>query len=172
MADREDEEGVTKSGGNGLKIAVIILSVMLVVGGTVAGLFFAGIFGGGGGGDGEAGEEGEETEEVAAGPAVYVPINPAFVVNFQATEKAKFLQVSMEVMTRDPAIPAMIDMHMPAIRNNLMLLFSSQSYEKVSTLEGKEEMREEALSVIQEILEAETGAPGIEAVYFTSIVMQ
>ena len=61
---------------------------------------------------------------------------------------------------------------MPAIRNNLVLLFSSQSYERVSTLEGKEALREEALGVVQEVLEQETGDPGVEAVYFTSLVMQ
>ncbi|VAX05680.1 hypothetical protein MNBD_GAMMA19-792, partial [hydrothermal vent metagenome] len=38
--------------------------------------------------------------------------------------------------------------------------------------EGKETLREEALEVVQQILEEETGDPGIEAVYFTSFVMQ
>ena len=52
------------------------------------------------------------------------------------------------------------------------LFRSSQTYDSVSTLEGKEALREEALSVIQEILEEETGDPGVEAVYFTSFVMQ
>ena len=167
----EDEDGGAQSSNKGLKIAIILLSVLLLVGATVAGLFFAGVFGGGGNGEEQTADE-EATEEVAAGPPVYVPVKPAFVVNFQDTQKAKFLQITMEVMTRDPSVPALIDMHMPAIRNNLMLLYSSQSYDKVSTLEGKEGLREEALSVIQEILEEETGNPGIEAVYFTSIVMQ
>jgi flagellar FliL protein len=75
-------------------------------------------------------------------------------------------------MTRDPAVTDLVTLHMPVIRNNLMLLFSNQTYDTVSTLEGKEALREEALEVIQQILEEETGDPGVEAVYFTSFVMQ
>jgi flagellar FliL protein len=80
--------------------------------------------------------------------------------------------VTVEVMTRNNQVEQQIRTHMPVIRNNLVLLFSSQTYEAVSTLEGKEALREEALTVIQKILEEETGDPGIEAVYFTSFVMQ
>lgn len=167
----EEETEVKKSSGTGLKIAIIVLTVMLVIGGTVAGLYFGGVFGGGAAeSDSEA--DPDAAEQPVKQAAVYVPLEPPFVVNFQNTDKAKFLQLSMEVMTRDPTIPALIDMHKPAIRNNLMLLFSNQQYEKISTLAGKETLREEALTVIQEVLEEETGSPGVEAVYFTSIVMQ
>jgi len=169
MADEEEK----KPGGNtGLKIAVIVLSVILVVGGSVAGLYFAGVFG-----DnsksvmGENGEDGGD-KEAAKGPAIYIPFEPPFVVNFSKPGKAKFLQISMQGMTRSPEVPNLVQIHMPAIRNNLVLLFSSQTFEKISTNEGKNELREKALSTIQEILEAETGDPGMEAVYFTSIVMQ
>jgi len=75
-------------------------------------------------------------------------------------------------MSRHKEVEEQVKNHMPVIRNNLVLLFSSQTYDSVSTLEGKEALREEALTVIQKILEEETGDPGIEAVYFTSFVMQ
>ncbi|MBN4079189.1 flagellar basal body-associated FliL family protein, partial [Beggiatoa alba] len=91
---------------------------------------------------------------------------------FASQGKARFLQITVEVMTRDVTVPDKVKLHMPVIRNNLMLLFSDQSYDSVSTLEGKESLREEALEVVQQILEEETGDPGIEAVYFTSFVMQ
>ena len=58
------------------------------------------------------------------------------------------------------------------IRNNLNLLFSDQHYDKISTLEGKERLRAEALEVIRRILEEETGDPALEAAYFTTFVMQ
>jgi len=168
MADEEEK----KKGSNaGLKIAVIALSVLLLVAGSVAGLYFAGMFGentpsaqSAEGGEGEAGADKR--------PAIYIPFEPPFVVNFSKPGKAKFLQISMQGMTRSPEVPALVQTHMPAIRNNLVLLFSSQSFEKVSTIEGKNELREKALSTVQEILQAESGEPGLEAVYFTSIVMQ
>jgi len=170
MADEEEEK---KSGSNtGLKIAVIVLSVMLVVGGSVAGMYFAGVFGQQlPASQTEEGADGAEAE-TEKGPAIYIPFDPPFVVNFSKPGKAKFLQITMQAMTRSQQVPQLVQMHMPAIRNNLVLLFSSQSFEKVSTSEGKNELREAALTTIQEILQAETGEPGVQAVYFTSIVMQ
>ena len=165
-----DEEVQEKPKGSSLtKILLIVLIPLIVAGGTVGGLYFAGVFG-----DGEPVDPDAEVEEeeAPAGPALYIPMEPAFVVNFPEGSKARFLQITMEIMTRKPEVQAQVEMHSPAIRNNLVLLFSSQTYERVSTLEGKEALREEALGVVQEILEQETGDPGIEAVYFTSLVMQ
>lgn len=152
---------------SGLKIVLIIAIPLLLISSTVAGLYLGGVFG-----SGSAGEEHGDEEQEVIKPAIYIPLDPAFVVNFAEGNRARFLQVSVEVMTRNDQVEPAIRMHMPVIRNNLVLLFSSQTYEGVSTLEGKEVLREEALTVIQQILEEETGDPGIEAVYFTSFVMQ
>jgi flagellar FliL protein len=171
-ATADDDEVQEKPKGSSLtKILLIVLIPLIVAGGTVGGLYFAGVFGGDPEQDASADEEDME-EDVPAGPAIYIPMDPAFVVNFPEGSKARFLQITMEIMTRKPEVQAQVEMHSPAIRNNLVLLFSSQTYERVSTLEGKEALREEALGVVQEILEQETGDPGIEAVYFTSLVMQ
>lgn len=190
MADDDDNEKDDKEkkskGSLVTKILLFgVLPLMTVIVLVVGTLFVAGVLPGGGdhaeknssssedGGDAgdEEGGDGED-EEGESLPAIYLPIDPAFVVNFASQGKARFLQVTVEVMTRDPVMTDQIKLHMPVIRNNLMLLFSSQSYDGVSTLEGKETLREEALEVVQQILEEETGDPGIEAVYFTSFVMQ
>jgi flagellar FliL protein len=152
---------------SGLKIALIIIIPLLLISSTVAGLYLGGVFGGG-----DTGEDHGENEEEVIAPAIYISLDPAFVVNFAEGSRARFLQVTVEVMTRNNQVEQHIRTHMPVIRNNLVLLFSSQTYESVSTLEGKEALREEALIVIQKILEEETGDPGIESVYFTSFVMQ
>lgn len=184
--DDDKEQGEKKpKGALVTKILLFgVLPLMTAIILVVGGLFIAGVIPGNAGGkpaavatteDGEAvAEEGGDAEEVdeVQKPAVYLPIDPAFVVNFASQGKARFLQVTVEVMTRDPAVPEKVKLHLPVIRNNLMLLFSNQTYDTVSTLEGKEALREEALTVVQEILESETGDPGVEAVYFTSFVMQ
>lgn len=186
MADDEEKEDSKPKGSLVTKILLFgvlpLMTIVVIVFGT---LFIAGVLPGGGSdksataemsdsGDGGEEEGGEEEGDGEGGsmPAIYLPIDPAFVVNFASQGKARFLQVTVEVMTRDPLMPDQVKLHMPVIRNNLMLLFSSQSYDGVSTLEGKEALREEALEVVQQILEEETGDPGVEAVYFTSFVMQ
>lgn len=190
-ADDDDEKDGNEKKSKGSLVTKIllfgVLPVMTLVVVVVGTLFIAGVLPGGdqskdasveasadGEEEGDEEEDGEEEgdEEEASLPAIYLPVDPAFVVNFASQGKARFLQVTVEVMTRDPAMPDQIKLHMPVIRNNLMLLFSSQSYDGVSTLDGKESLREEALEVVQQILEEETGDPGVEAVYFTSFVMQ
>lgn len=186
MVDEEENEDEGKKSKGSLVTKILLFGVLPLMTATilvVGGLFIAGVIpGNSGGGDseltaeedsgeadvGDEGDGGGEEEQAA----VYIPIDPAFVVNFASQGKARFLQVTVEVMTRDPGVTDSVKLHMPVIRNNLMLLLSSQSYDSVSTLEGKEALREQALEVIQQILEEETGDPGIEAVYFTSFVMQ
>ena len=58
----------------------------------------------------------------------------------------RFLQVSVEVMTRDAATADMIKQHDPMLRNDLLMLLGSQTYETISTREGKEKLRDEALA--------------------------
>lgn len=191
MVDEEENEKDEKKSKGSLVTKILlfgVLPLMTAIVLVVGGLFIAGVLPGGAGSGAEStvaegdaadaeagGEEGGATDEEGGSgnaQAIYLPIDPAFVVNFASQGKARFLQVTVEVMTRDPEMPEKIKLHMPVIRNNLMLLFSNQSYDSVSTLEGKESLREEALEVVQQILEEETGDPGVEAVYFTSFVMQ
>ena len=61
---------------------------------------------------------------------------------------------------------------MSALRNGLVMLFSSQKPEDLLDREGKENLRQQALEEIQAILEAYTGNSGIDKVFFTSFVMQ
>lgn len=102
----------------------------------------------------------------------YYAFDPAFVVNFQAQDTIRFLQVKVEVMARDPKVIEAVERHMPVIRNNLVVLFSSQDFTTISTRVGKERLRAQTLAEIQKVLKENTGQPGVEAVYFTSFVMQ
>lgn len=167
MADAE-ESGAGNAMSPVKLIIIIFLCFMLATGGTIAALFMAGVFDRGADGGGAT----EKVVEEKVSEAIYIPLEPAFVVNFAQGSKARFLQVTLEVMTRRPEVEQQLGKHMPVIRNNLLLLFSSQTQENVSTLDGKEALRNQALETVQGILEQETGDTGIEAVYFTSFVMQ
>ena len=112
-------------------------------------------------------------EEVHRGPALYVSLDPPFVVNFEASQNVRFLQITVQVMTRDTATQTLIKENDPVLRNNLLMLFGNQKYETVSTREGKEELRKQALDVVRKAVADEGGKPDlVEAVLFTSLVMQ
>jgi flagellar FliL protein len=104
--------------------------------------------------------------------AIYYKFDPPFVVNIQGQSGNRFLQLTLEAMTYDQTISTEIDQNMPVIRNNILLLLSSLTYEQVATLEGKQTLREGILKEIQKVLKDKTGKPGVEEVYLTSIVMQ
>jgi flagellar FliL protein len=75
-------------------------------------------------------------------------------------------------MAHDPGMTATVKQHMPVIRNNLVMLFSSQTRQSIASREGKEKVRAEAQAEVQKILTDQTGKPVIEQLYFTSFVMQ
>lgn len=121
-----------------------------------------------------------DADAAAAGPAtaprappIYYKFDPAFVVNFGSEGNTRYLQITVETMSRDPAVVEEIKTNEPAIRNDLVLLFSGQQYESLVTPEGKDHLRQATLDTIRKTVAAE-GAKGelVEGVYFTSFVIQ
>jgi flagellar FliL protein len=59
------------------------------------------------------------------------------------------------------------------VRNDLLLLLGGQHYDTISTREGKEKLRQQALDAVRRVVASAGGkADKVEAVYFTSFVMQ
>lgn len=174
--DEDNEQPRPKKSGFG-KILLIVLSVVVLVGASVGGtLFMTGALGGDAGllasDDGGKSSAKKSHKNDKKAKAVYVKLGEPFVVNFMEGNQMHYLQVKIEAMTRDPVVPEAIETHLPQIRNNLVMLFSGLDYATLSTVPGKQKIRDEALAEIRAVLDQETGDPGVEAVYFTSFVMQ
>jgi flagellar protein FliL len=147
------------------KLLIIGAAALLVAGGGAA--FF--LTRGGDAADKAAAEKKAEHKA----PTQYIALDPPFVVNFDAGAAARFLQVAVQLMTRDLEMVEFLKGHAPVIRNDLLLLLGTQKVEEVSTLEGKEKLRLDALEAVRQIIKSEGGEPEkLEAVYFTSFVMQ
>jgi flagellar FliL protein len=112
-------------------------------------------------------------EAAPKGPALYVALDPPFVVNFEAEQLVRFLQVTVQVMSRDPETVELVKANDPVVRNDLLLLLGNQHYQTISSREGKEKLRQQALDAVRHVV-ASAGGKGdhVEAVYFTSFVMQ
>lgn len=111
-------------------------------------------------------------EEVELGEPEYLKLQPPLTVNFERGQRISYLQAEVEIMSRQPAALEAAERHMPVIRNDLLMLFSDQSFEDLNTREGRERLRRQSLEEINEILEAKGADGEIEAVYFTSFIMQ
>jgi flagellar FliL protein len=106
-------------------------------------------------------------------PAQYFALEPPFVVNLIGSAGgARYLQVEVQLMTRDPEAMKAIQLHAPAIRAKLLMLFAQQNAEGLITRAGKEKLQNDALTDVKKLLIAETGKPSVEALLFTSFVMQ
>ncbi len=106
-------------------------------------------------------------------PPVYLALDPPFVVNFESDQQVRFLQVTVQLMSRDPHTIELLKGNDPVVRDQLLMLFANQKYAVLSTREGKEGLRKEALESLRRVLGDAGGHPEkLEAVYFTSFVMQ
>lgn len=116
----------------------------------------------------------EDVKEVSKSknPAIYFPLKPPIIVNFQARGRQRFMQVDVSLMTRENDVIEVIERHMPMLRNTLILKFGAQEYEEIQTEEGREILRQDALKDLQEIMKKEIGKPGIEKLLFTNLVLQ
>jgi len=179
MAD-EDGAEASEGGGKSKMLLFIIIGVVLIaisIGGTLLAVKMltpepepeAAL-------DQEEGSESsegeKESEETEMKSAIYYPLKPPIIVNFNARGRQRFMQAEITLMTRDDDVIEAVEIHMPMIRNGLVLLLGGQQYEEIQTESGRELMRQLALKEIQAIMEKEIGKPGIEKLLFTNLVMQ
>lgn len=105
-------------------------------------------------------------------PAIYETMSPAFVVNFNANGRQRYMQVSMSLQARDQNDLNALKVHMPVIRNNLVMLFSGQSFDDLASPVGQEMLRQKATASVQEVAQKELGKVVIDQVLFTNFVLQ
>lgn len=148
-----------------LKLPLIIAAVaVLAAAGAAGGMYFLK-------GKNEAAKH-EAAKPVHLEP-IFVPLDPPFVVNFASNDTVRFLQVTVQVMTEDPVTAELLKKHDPMIRNSLLMLFSGQSYEALSTTAGKEHLRLAALGEVRKVVVTAQGKKeAVKDLYFTSFVMQ
>jgi flagellar FliL protein len=175
------KEGADKPEGGGKKkskLLFIIIGVVVLLGGG-AGAFFAfkhktaaPVAAADAAQKDDKADSGDKSGAKKAPPQFY-KFDPAFVVNFGGEGSARYLQITVEAMARDAAILEELKTNEPAVRNDLVTLFSSQDNATLMTSEGKEKLRQSTLDVIRKILNGEgQKGKGVEAVYFTSFVIQ
>lgn len=158
------------SGGTALLVAAIVATALVVVLGPEAEQR-EGIAG-----NEEDGSKQEAVEKDAApeGPPLYKTIDPSIVVNFESDAGPAYLQVEIELMARSESVLERVQLHMPAIRNDLILLLSQQDPVALRSHSGKTELRNDILEAVRAIVAPgePDAAPNVEAVYFTNFVMQ
>lgn len=102
----------------------------------------------------------------------FIPLNPPIIVNIMDGQHIRHMQVVIEIKLTDPSKSAKLDLHKGPIRHELILLLSSQDASTISTAQGKEQLRKDALAAIQKVMQDLEGEPVIESLYFTNFIIQ
>lgn len=124
-----------------------------------------------------------EHKSKVVGPAIYMTLTPNFIVNFNINGRQRYLQAEISLMFRAPELEQQLALHLPAVRNSVVMLLNKQDFESLHTVQGKDALRKDILEAVSEILRVENAllaknkstpsAPAtIEQVLFTNFVMQ
>jgi flagellar FliL protein len=111
-----------------LLIGIVVLA--LIIGGGAAWFFLGG-----------KPSSGAVAKPKPPAPPVFLTLEP-FVVNL-AGDVQHFLQVGIDLRVADNAVSEQIKVHLPEIRNGVLLLLSSKSVEDLATVEQKNQLRAE-----------------------------
>lgn len=118
------------------------------------------------------GKHADQKKEAKVVPPVFVTLE-TFTVNLQSEGGVdRYLQVGVDLKVTDQSTVDMVKLHMPEIRNSMLLLLSSKSAEQIAGLEGKQTLSSEIQEQVNKPLNAKATGKGVTGVYFTSFVIQ
>ncbi|MEM1434979.1 MAG: flagellar basal body-associated FliL family protein [Pseudomonadota bacterium] len=121
-------------------------------------------------------EEAEDAdpEQLAPPRLVYYEMRPTFITNFGPVDTPRLMYLKADVSLRVPGGSGQLaaDTHLPALRNELVLLLSRLDEDAVVTSEGREDVRLEAKAALNRVLQREEGEPLIEDLLFTNFIVQ
>lgn len=112
------------------------------------------------------GHGGEAEEAVAIGPE-NIEFKP-FIANLGDGGGKRFLKLTMSVEADTPQLAAEINQKMPQIRDIILMLLTSLSYDDISTLDGKLRLRGQMLNRIN----TQLSSGKIRNIYFSEFVVQ
>jgi flagellar protein FliL len=172
----EESDGavVKKPKGNMVLIIVVVLLVVLLIGGGAAAFFLLGSHD-----EAAAGAPSQQEVKVekkkssSKKPTDHLAIGPMypmaqFVVNLLSESGNRFLKVAVDLELSDPKLQPEMDHKKSLIRDIIIRTFSSKTFEEISTLKGKDKLKEEVLDKINENL----SDGQVKNIYFTDFVVQ
>lgn len=115
-----------------------------------------------------------EEPEVDTRGLQYVDVGAPFVTNYDGGGRLKYLKTRVTLRVRVAGVDA-VNRHLPYIRNQLVMLFSRQLEEDLTSTRGKDQLQREALRIVRDALRLLEGQPVADTVvnlYFPEYVVQ
>jgi len=91
-----------------------------------------------------------------------------FIVNLVDPQGKKYLKVKMELELSSEELRMEVEKRLPQFKDTIITLLSSKTYEDVSSLEGKLQLRAELMAMLNQYLTSGS----IVNIYFTEFIVQ
>ncbi|MGZ8880577.1 MAG: flagellar basal body-associated FliL family protein [Methylosarcina sp.] len=111
----------------------------------------------------------EGKTESAESEIEYLEITPKFTVNL--AEPRKYLLVNVQLLMEGPEAIEKTKKNLPAIKHELIMLFSGRSAESLQTVEQREALRQETLLAVRKVLDKYENSSGFRDVFFTEFLI-
>ncbi len=102
----------------------------------------------------------------AAADIVYHKLRPSIVTNLSGGPS--YIRCDVQVLIEDADRAQVVELHSPALRHEMLMLIAARDGKALSTAEGKEDLRQEALETFRRIMRERSGKNTIEDLYFTA----
>lgn len=109
-------------------------------------------------------------EEEAPEPDIeYLEMTPKFTVNL--AERKKYLRVNIQLLVEGKDAIDKIKHHFPALRHELIMLFSGLPVADLQTMDQRESLRKSALDTMRETLSKLDNSDGLRDLFFTEFLV-
>ncbi|MEZ4598792.1 MAG: flagellar basal body-associated FliL family protein [Syntrophotaleaceae bacterium] len=167
MAEKENasEQGSSTKKSPLFLIIAGALAVLLIGGGITAFLLL----------------KGEEPSTAAGSPGTEASVSPRssdlvgpmvdiepFIVNILDPDGTRYLKAAITLEVQDETKSEAVKQRMPQVRDAILLLMGNKTFNELSDLQGKLQLRSELLDRLNEIL----GKDSVQKIYFTDFVVQ
>lgn len=151
-------EGQPKPKGK-KKILLLALVGLFLIGGGLAAFIFLGD-------DPPVGKE-AQASQVAHKERVFMTLEP-FLVNLADKETRRYLKLKVELEVENEKALKELEKSIPRLRDSFIMLLSSKTYLDLSSLEGKQQLKQE----LKKRVAALPGGQKVGDLFFTEFVAQ
>lgn len=104
----------------------------------------------------------------------YFGLEPDIVTNYivGTSQRLGYIRVSVELMLEDASFVPTVEHHAPLLRALTVEILGRQPADKIKSMTGREEIRQQCLSTLRERMKKETGKEMIKDVIFTKYLYQ
>jgi flagellar FliL protein len=174
----EDEEPSEASSSGKRKLILLIVGAILLLGIGIGAGFFVGNMTADDPDSAESAEVDEEEEEEDSDRKkkddrhnIYITVGKLLAA-VEHNGSTRYIQAEVDLVGYEKSVMDDAQHNVPALRNRLLLLFSSQNFDDVRTIAGRERLRVESLKAVNDVLELGPKGDRVEDVYFTAFVIQ